>query len=54
MHFQMDKIISNTAESMTDNDLLIVIGDHGMTATGDHGGESDNEIKAGIFVSFRF
>ncbi|EGT31363.1 hypothetical protein CAEBREN_32062 [Caenorhabditis brenneri] len=47
---KMDKIISKTAESMNSDDLLIVIGDHGMTSTGDHGGESDNEIRAGILV----
>ncbi|EFP02887.1 hypothetical protein CRE_28124 [Caenorhabditis remanei] len=47
---KMDRIISNSAESMKSDDLLIVIGDHGMTSTGDHGGESDNEIQAGILV----
>ncbi|CAP37337.2 Protein CBG20246 [Caenorhabditis briggsae] len=47
---KMDRIISKTVESMKPTDLLIVIGDHGMTSTGDHGGESDNEIRAGILV----
>ena len=30
--------------------ILIVIGDHGMTETGDHGGASPNEVDAGMFV----
>ena len=34
-----------------DNDtILFVFGDHGMTPTGDHGGESGNETDAGLFV----
>lgn len=46
----MDRIIGQTIETMKSDDLLIVIGDHGMTSTGDHGGESENEIRAGILV----
>lgn len=30
--------------------MLFVIGDHGMTVTGDHGGESEDEVTAGMFV----
>lgn len=34
-----------------DNDtILFVMGDHGMTRTGDHGGDSDDEITAALFV----
>lgn len=34
-----------------DNDtVLFVMGDHGMTRTGDHGGDSDDEITAVLFV----
>ena len=34
-----------------DNDtILFVFGDHGMTPTGDHGGESMNETDAALFV----
>lgn len=28
----------------------MVFGDHGMTRTGDHGGDSDDEVLAGLFV----
>ncbi|CAB3407098.1 unnamed protein product [Caenorhabditis bovis] len=47
---KMDRIIGETLNGMRDDDLLMVIGDHGMTITGDHGGDSDDEVKAGIFV----
>ena len=34
-----------------DNDtILFVFGDHGMTATGEHGGESQDETDAALFV----
>ena len=26
------------------------MGDHGMTSTGDHGGDSNDEVMAGLFV----
>ena len=32
-----------------DNDtLLVILGDHGMTRTGDHGGDSEAEINAAL------
>ena len=34
-----------------DNDtVLFVFGDHGMTGTGDHGGDSSNELDAALLV----
>ena len=34
-----------------DNDtIMMVFGDHGMTKSGDHGGDSEDEIHAGLFV----
>ncbi|KAJ1349829.1 hypothetical protein KIN20_005482 [Parelaphostrongylus tenuis] len=48
--WKMDKIIMETADALSDNDLLIVLGDHGMTTTGDHGGDSDDETHAGLLV----
>lgn len=30
--------------------LLLVAGDHGMTETGDHGGDSEKEVNAALFV----
>lgn len=35
---------------MDDDTLLIVIGDHGMTETGDHGGDSKPELESALFL----
>lgn len=35
---------------MTDDTILFVLGDHGMTKTGDHGGDSKEEVDAALFV----
>ena len=37
--------------SQMDNEtILFVMGDHGMTVTGDHGGDSHDELDAALFV----
>jgi len=33
---------------MDEETLLVILGDHGMTKTGDHGGDSDSEIEAAL------
>lgn len=45
-----DQLIFKTASSLKEGELLIVLGDHGMTSTGDHGGDSDDETHAGLFL----
>jgi len=45
---ESDKIIEHVFNSMTSDTLLVVFGDHGMTATGDHGGDSRDETEAAI------
>ena len=35
---------------MTPDTVLFVFGDHGMTRTGDHGGDSQDELEAGLFI----
>lgn len=35
---------------MDNQTTLFVIGDHGMTATGDHGGDTDDETNALLFA----
>uniref|UniRef100_A0A6A7G4G5 GPI ethanolamine phosphate transferase 3-like n=2 Tax=Hirondellea gigas TaxID=1518452 RepID=A0A6A7G4G5_9CRUS len=47
---QLDAVVRKVAEAIADDTLLVVLGDHGMTATGDHGGDSDNEVTAALFV----
>uniref|UniRef100_A0A915JPU1 GPI ethanolamine phosphate transferase 3 n=1 Tax=Romanomermis culicivorax TaxID=13658 RepID=A0A915JPU1_ROMCU len=42
---QMDIVLSLSSDT-----ILFVLGDHGMTETGDHGGDSLDEISSGLFV----
>ena len=47
----MSVIVDRTVISLLDNDtVLFVLGDHGMTSTGDHGGDSFDELDATLFV----
>lgn len=41
---------SSLIDHLGNDTLLLVAGDHGMTATGDHGGDSDEELDAALFV----
>ena len=44
-------IVHRAVISQLDNDtVLFVLGDHGMTATGDHGGDSFDELDATLFI----
>ncbi|KAK7187214.1 uncharacterized protein CC84DRAFT_1113637 [Paraphaeosphaeria sporulosa] len=47
---QMDDVIRRMIEQLDDSTLLVVMGDHGMDAKGDHGGESDDEIQAALWM----
>lgn len=46
----MDEVISNITDGMDNETLLIVMGDHGMTETGDHGGDTELETDAALFM----
>lgn len=48
---KMDDIISETYEALAEDELLMVIGDHGMTMSGDHGGDSEDEVNAAIVIA---
>ncbi|MCJ1307548.1 mannose-ethanolamine phosphotransferase gpi13 [Agyrium rufum] len=50
---QMDDVFRKVIQSIDDDTLLVVMGDHGMDAKGDHGGESDDEIEAAIWMYSR-
>jgi phosphatidylinositol glycan class O len=50
---QMDKVIREVVESLDDDTLLVVMGDHGMDSKGDHGGESDDEVEAALWMYSR-
>lgn len=47
---EMNQIIEKFIKNIDDDTMLIVMGDHGMTYTGDHGGASDDEIEALLFA----
>ncbi|XP_040277130.1 GPI ethanolamine phosphate transferase 3 [Bufo bufo] len=47
---QMNQVITSLVEHLDDKTLLVVAGDHGMTDTGDHGGDSEKEVTAALFL----
>ncbi|KAI8953955.1 GPI ethanolamine phosphate transferase 3-like protein [Xylaria longipes] len=47
---QMDAFIRQLTESIDQDTLLVVMGDHGMDGKGDHGGESDDEVEAALWM----
>ncbi|XP_066566764.1 GPI ethanolamine phosphate transferase 3 [Amia ocellicauda] len=47
---QMDQVIRAVIGRLQNDTLLVVMGDHGMTDTGDHGGESEKETDAALFL----
>ena len=50
---QMDEVLRQVIEQLSDDTLLVVMGDHGMDSKGDHGGESDDEIEAALWMYSR-
>lgn len=47
---QMDDVVRQIIEKLSDGTLLVIMGDHGMDAKGDHGGESDDEVEAALWM----
>ncbi|PGH31283.1 phosphatidylinositol glycan, class O [[Emmonsia] crescens] len=47
---QMDQVIRDVIKSIDESTLLVVMGDHGMDGKGDHGGESDDEVEAALWM----
>ena len=48
--FQMDSIVREITTLLDNETLLVVMGDHGMDIKGDHGGESDDEVEAALWM----
>lgn len=46
---QMNAVIEDTIAKIDDKTLLVVMGDHGMDRTGNHGGDSADELESTIF-----
>ncbi|XP_071502942.1 GPI ethanolamine phosphate transferase 3-like [Diadema antillarum] len=47
---QMNTVIESVMQKLEEDTILFVLGDHGMTKTGDHGGDSLEERSAALFV----
>lgn len=47
---QMDREIREIMAKIDDSTLLVVMGDHGMDSKGDHGGESNDEVDAALWM----
>ncbi|KAK8861423.1 hypothetical protein IAR55_002242 [Kwoniella newhampshirensis] len=47
---QMDQVLRKVVESIDDETLLVVLGDHGMDDKGNHGGDSEMETSAAMWL----
>lgn len=47
---EMNQVIEKIVGQMADDTTLLVIGDHGMTITGDHGGDTSDEVNSMLFA----
>ncbi|GAA5858808.1 hypothetical protein JCM8547_004997 [Rhodosporidiobolus lusitaniae] len=47
---ETDTLLRNVIKAMKEDTLLVVVGDHGMTDRGDHGGDSREEVDAALWV----
>ena len=47
---QMNDVLTRVVEKMDDDTLLIVLGDHGMDRTGDHGGDGVLETSSAMWI----
>ncbi|KAL2747949.1 GPI ethanolamine phosphate transferase 3 [Vespula maculifrons] len=45
-----NNLIKEIIDSLDKDMILFVVGDHGMTESGDHGGDSPSEIEAAMFI----
>lgn len=47
---QLDEVIRSVVSKLSEDTLLVVMSDHGMTIDGDHGGETEDEVEAVLFL----
>jgi len=47
---ETERLLRDVVERLDDQTLLVVVGDHGMTDRGDHGGDSRDEVDAALWV----
>ena len=48
--FVLHHILRSVINILGNESILFVLGDHGMTQSGDHGGDSHDEVSAALFV----
>ena len=47
---QMDQVLRDVVELLDDETLLVVLGDHGLDSKGNHGGDSELETAAALWM----
>ena len=47
---EVNEVVRHVSRSLPEDCVLFVMGDHGMTMSGDHGGDSRDEVSAALFV----
>lgn len=47
---QMDQVLRDVVDLLEENTLLVVLGDHGMDSKGNHGGDSNLETAAALWM----
>lgn len=47
---ETNRLLEQVVAKMQEDTLLVVVGDHGMTDRGDHGGDSREEVDAALWV----
>lgn len=47
---EMDTVLREIVATIDKDTLLVVMGDHGMDVKGDHGGESEDEVEAALWM----
>ncbi|TFL07340.1 hypothetical protein BDV98DRAFT_557692 [Pterulicium gracile] len=47
---QMNEVLNRVVENLDDDTLLVVLGDHGMDRSGDHGGDGELETHAATWI----
>ena len=51
---QMNDTLARVVESLDNQTLLVVMGDHGMNRRGDHGGDSEYETSAAMWIYSKY
>ncbi|GJN92115.1 hypothetical protein Rhopal_005145-T1 [Rhodotorula paludigena] len=47
---ETEQLLRDVVDRLQDDTLLVVVGDHGMTDRGDHGGDTREEVDAALWV----